>query len=58
MFNPKQAEKKLRLEKVKSLYKSGLNQGQIAEKLGVNIRTIRRAIVPATALCINILYKY
>ena len=43
-LTPKQAEKKERLEKVKLLYESGLNQGQIADKLNINIRTVRRDI--------------
>ena len=43
-LTPKQLEKKLRLEKVKELYERGLNQVQIAEKIGVNRTTILRDI--------------
>lgn len=43
-LTPKQLEKKLRLEKVKSLHEGGLNQVQIAEIIGVNRTTILRDI--------------
>ena len=43
-LTPKQLEKKLRLEKVKTLYEGGLNQVQIAEIIGVNRTTILRDI--------------
>lgn len=39
-LTPKQLEKKLRLEEVKALHESGLNQVQIADKLGLTRRTI------------------
>ena len=39
-LTPKQAEKKKRLEEVMKLHESGLNQVQIAEKLGLTRRTI------------------
>ena len=43
-LTPKQLEKKLRLDKVKTLYEDGLNQSQIAEIIGVNRTTILRDI--------------
>ena len=43
-LTPKQTEKKKRLQEVKLLYENGLNQVQIADKLGVVRRTILRDI--------------